>query len=204
MGLGAVGQDHVQFFDVIQGFAIDDRVRAAGVVAYAAADTGPAGSGGVGGIHQAVGNQLSVQVVQHDAGLNPGPHLFFVHFDDLVQVFAEVGDYGMVHGLPGQAGAAGPGQHWDSGLVGHVYDRQNIVHVAGDDHAHRLHLVDTGVGAVENSGRRVELYITGDPASQHALNIAPFRCVNPSCCRGGHVVTPWRRSLKSALSDLSY
>ena len=164
MGLGAVGQDYVQFFDVIKGLAIDDRVRAAGVVAYAAAHAGTAGCSGVWRVHQAVGNQLAVQVIQDDAGLDSGPLFLFIYFYYLVQVLAEIGDDGMVHRLSGQAGATGPRQHWHTSLVGHLYHGQNIFHISGNNHAHRLHLVDAGIGAVKHSGERVKLDLAGDPA----------------------------------------
>ena len=101
MGLSAVREDHVQFFDMVQRLTVDHRVGAAGVVAHAAADAGPAGGGGVRGIHQPIGQQLTVQIIQHDARLDPSPLLFFVDLYDLVQVLAEVGDDGMVHRLAG-------------------------------------------------------------------------------------------------------
>ena len=103
---------------------------------------------------------MAVQVVQHDARLDPGPLLLLIDLDDLVQVLAEIGDDGVVHRLPGQAGPAGAGQHRHAALLGYFDHGQDVFHVPGDHHAHRLHLVDAGVGAVEHTGERVELHFT--------------------------------------------
>ena len=109
VGLSSVGEHGVELLDVIQGLAVNHRMRPTGVVANAAADAGPAGRGGVWSVHQATGHELPVELVQDDAGLDPDPMLFLINLQHLVQVFAEVHHNGMVHSLPGQAGAPGPG-----------------------------------------------------------------------------------------------
>ena len=53
-GFCAVGEDYVQFKDVVAGLAVDDGVGAAGVVADAAADGGAVGGGGVRRVLEAV------------------------------------------------------------------------------------------------------------------------------------------------------
>ena len=116
-----------------------------------------------------MGKELTVQLVQHDAGLDPGPAFFPVDLDDLVQVLAEIGDYGVVDRLARQAGAAGPGQHRHAVVAGHLHYSQNVVLVPGNHHTHRLHLVDAGVGAVEHSGKWVETHLAGDALPQHLL-----------------------------------
>ena len=62
-GRRRIGEDYIQLHNVVQGFAVDHGMGAAGVVAHAAADTGAAGGGGVGGVHQAVGQQFAVELV---------------------------------------------------------------------------------------------------------------------------------------------
>ena len=165
MGRGTVGEDDVQLFDVVQGFAVDDRVGAAGVVADAAADAGAVGRGGVGGVLQAVGGHLAGQLLQDDAGLHPRPLLFGVDFQHIVEVLAEVQHDGVVHGLAGQAGAAGAGQHRDAFPGAKVHHGLHIGRAAGDDDAHRLHLVDAGVGAVKQAGVGVKAHFAGHPAA---------------------------------------
>ena len=116
-----------------------------------------------------MGKELTVQLVQHDARLDPGPAFLPVDLDDLVQVLAEISDYGVVDRLARQAGAAGPGQHGHAVVAGHLHYSQNVVFVPGNHHTHRLHLVDAGIGAVEHSGKWVEAHLAGDALPQHLL-----------------------------------
>ena len=111
VGLGTVGQYHVQLHDVVQGLAVNHRVGAAGVVADAPAHAGPVSRGGVGGVLQAVGEQVAVQLVKNNPRLHPHPLFLLVDLHHLVQVLAEVHHDGMVHRLSRQAGASGPGQY---------------------------------------------------------------------------------------------
>ena len=171
---------------MVQRFAVDHRVGATGVVADASADAGAAGGGGVGRVLHPKGGKLPVELVEDDAGLDPCPAFFGVDLQHLVQVFAEVEDYGMVDRLAGQAGPAAPGQHRDIVLPGNLHHRQHIVHVPGNHHSHRLHLVDAGVGTVQHPGKGVETDLSGDPLPQYIRQFFSFFTVNPGCRGGDH------------------
>ena len=190
VGLVAVGQYHVQFHDVVQGLPVDHGMSAAGVVADAAAHAGAAGSGRVWGIHQPVRQQLAVKLVEDDAGLHSCPRLFLVDLYDLVQVLAEIGDNGVIDGLAGQARAARSWENRDAAVPGHVHHGQDVGGVAGDNHPHRLHLVNAGVGAVEYPGERIETDLAGHPLTQRLLQIAPLRRPNPTRGSGRHSESP--------------
>ena len=148
---GTVGQDYVKLPDVVQGLAVDDGVRAAGVVADAAADAGAVGGGRIRRILEAVGGDLTGQLFKDDAGLDARPLFLGIHLKDVVEVLAEVEDDGVVDGLAGQAGAAGTGQHGDALARAELHDGLDIRGVARDHDAHGFHLVDAGVGAVEQA-----------------------------------------------------
>ena len=188
VGLSPVREDHLHLFYMVQGLAVDHRVGAAGVVANASADAGTVGCGGIGGVLQTVDRQLPVELVQDDSRLDPDPHFLGVDFDNLVQILAEVDDDGMVHGLPGQAGASGAGQDWNVVLLGYFHHCQHVVHGPGDHHPHRLHLVDAGVGAVEDPGIGVEAHLSGNPGSKGLSQVFALFTANTGCRRGagGH------------------
>ena len=76
---------------------------------------------------------------------------FPVDLNDLVQVLAEVHDDGVVHSLPCQARSAGARQHRHAVLASYLDHRLHVGGAAGDDHAHWLHLVNAGVGAVKHA-----------------------------------------------------
>ena len=180
MSGGPVGEYNVQLLDVIQGLAVDDGVGAAGVVADATAHAGAVGGGRIRSVLQPVGAHLAGELVQDDAGLDAGPLLFGVHLQDVVEVLAEVHDNGVVNGLAGEAGSAGSGQHGDAFAGGELDHGLYIGGGARDDHPHRLHLVNAGVGAVEQPGMRVETHLAVDAAAQLVSNLLAFAAANPA------------------------
>ena len=159
---------------------------AAGIVANAAAHAGPIGRGRVGRVLQAIGQQMAIQGIQHNARLHPRPPLLRIDLDNLVQVLAEIHHDGMVDRLAGQAGAAGPGQYRNPAIPGDFQHRQHILDAAGDNHAHRLHLVNGGVGAVEDPGKGVKAHFAGDPLFQFSGQFGPFPPLNPLRRRRSH------------------
>ena len=186
MGAGPIGQDDIQFLDVVQSLAVDDGVGAAGVVADAAAHARPVGGGGVGSVLQPVGTHLAGELIQDDAGLDAGPLLLGVHLQDVVQVLAEVHDDGVVDGLAGEAGAAGAGKHRDAFAGGEFHHGLHVGSRARNHHADRFHLVDAGVGAVEQAGMRIEADLAVHAAAQFVGDILAFAAANPAFHYRGH------------------
>jgi hypothetical protein len=126
-------------------------VGAAGVVAQASADGGAVGRGGVDAVLQADPGSGLVELGQDDTRLHPCPAFFALDLEDARHARREVHDDGVVHRLPGQAGAAAAGQDGYAGGRGHVQDVLDVRGRARNDDGNRFHLVDGGVGGVEEA-----------------------------------------------------
>ena len=105
-GTAAIAQDHVEAAHMIDGLAVDDRVRARGVIADHAAEVGPARSGNVGTEHQAVRRQGAVELIENNARLHAGSLARGIDVEDLVEVLAAIDDQPRADRLPRQASAA--------------------------------------------------------------------------------------------------
>ena len=117
----------------------------------------------------AVGVELPVEVVQHDARLDPCPPFLGVHLQELVHVLAEVEHQAGVHALTGKAGATAAGEDGDAVLGGDFDGGLHVVGVAWDNHADGLHLVDAGIGAVEDAREVVEPHIASNALLEFVL-----------------------------------
>ena len=98
----------------------------------------------------------------------------------LVHVLAEVEHQAGVDALTGKAGATAAGEDGDAVLGGDFDGGLHVVGVAGNYHADRLHLVDGGIGAVEDAREVVEPHIASDALLEFVLE-----------CRG--IGVPWMR-----------
>ena len=86
----AIGERHYLLEHVVDGLAVEHAARAAGVVGHHAADGGAACGGNVGRKPHAQRLQVSVQLIEHDAGLDAHPALGGIHFQHAVVVRFEV------------------------------------------------------------------------------------------------------------------
>ena len=154
---------------MVDGLAVDDGMGAAGVVADAATDAGAVGGGGVGGVVVAVGVKLAVQVVEDDSRLDPCPALLGVDLQNLIHVLAEVQHQAGVDTLASEAGATAAWQDGDAVLGGDFNRSLHVVGIAGNHDTDGLHLVDGGVGAVEDPREVVETHVAGDASLQLLL-----------------------------------
>ena len=78
--------------DVIDGLAVAERPGAGRVVADHPADRGPVAGRDVGPEHQAQRLQVGVELVEHDARLDPDGHRVAIDDADPVQVLREIKD----------------------------------------------------------------------------------------------------------------
>ena len=115
--------------------------------------------------------------------------LLLVHFKELVHVLAEVHDNGMVNTLSGQAGASGAGQNRYLVVPGYFHYCQHIVDAAGNHHAHRLHLVDAGVSAVEDARKGVKSHFPRNSAPYFLGQLFTVFASN-TIGGGGHGILP--------------
>ena len=127
-------------------------------------------------------------MVQHNPRADPGPGFLRVDLHQLIQVLAEIHHNGVVHGLPGKAGAAAPGKHWNAVVPGYLNHCLNVVNVPGDDDPDRVHPVDAGVGGIKNSGIVVEAHLAIDAPPQQLGQFFPlpalYSITRGNC--GGH------------------
>ena len=116
----------------------------------------------------------AVEGVEDYAGLDTGPTFVGIDLDEGVHVLGEVEDNGVVDGLTGEAGAAAAGEDGDAGAAGDVDGGEDVVLVAGDDDADGFHLVDAGVGAVEDLREGVEADFAFDQLAEFLFQGAGF------------------------------
>ena len=153
----------------------------------------PVGGGGVGGIVIAVPVEVAVEVVQHDARLHPSPAFLGVDLQQLVHVLTEVQHQAGVDALTCQARATAPGQDGDPVLGGHLNGGLHVVGIAGNHDTDGFHLVDAGIGAVEDSREVVETYVTRDALLQLLLEFSGVGLLRYGSC--SHRVPPGTRWL---------
>ena len=120
-------------------------------------------------VAQSVDAQLAVQLVQHDPRLDDAGPRVRINGNQPVTVLRPVEHHGGVGALPGEAGAAAPGQH------GHVVAAADgdcghgRVHVARHDHANR-HLPEVGrISGIGRARADVEAHLSVDPVTQRPL-----------------------------------
>ena len=118
---------------MVNGLAVYDGVRPAGIVADHAADIGPTARGYIGREHQAVGLQEGIELIEHQARLNPNPALVRVELQDPTHVFGKIDMDRRGHRLAGQTRAAAAGQDSRLLLSGNFYGSDDIGLVFGHD-----------------------------------------------------------------------
>ena len=95
----AVGQHRIDRLHVLARIAVAQRAGAAGIVAHHAADGGARGGRDVDREPQAVGLEPPVELVEHDAGLDPAAGIGDIDLDQAVEIFRAVDDQQFVDGL---------------------------------------------------------------------------------------------------------
>ncbi len=191
MRLGAVGQHRVDRAHVVAHRAVAQRAPAAGVVRRHAADCCARGGRDIDREPEAVGLELAVQVIEHDAGLDRAALLADVDFVDLRQILRAVDDQRLVDGLTGLRGAATSRQHADPLRARKCKRALGFCDRARRDHAKWRHLVVRGVCRIAPAAEAVEHHVAGDLGLQLAFQ--PRQQL-----RGGHAPL---RAKNSAMSS---
>ena len=113
--------------------------------AHHAAERGAVTARRIRPYHPAVRRQVSVESVEHHAGLHSNPPLLGVDLQDGIEVPGTVDDQGRTDGLPGQRRPAPSRQHRHVIPGGRLQRRLHIVGMPGDEHAKGLDLADAGI-----------------------------------------------------------
>ena len=141
-------------------------MRAGRVIANDPAQGGAVAAGGVRAKLQVVWGQLLVELVEHQARLDPHPPLFNIHLQHLVQVSGQIDHQSRVDGLSGQGTAAPPGQDRNLVLRGQLNRSLHIRRAARDQHTMGHDLVDAGIGAVKHPAVRIRSQFAGNLFTQ--------------------------------------
>ncbi len=156
-----IRQHHVERAHVVDRHAVAHRMTAGRVVADHSADRGPVRRRGVGAEQQPAGGGGHVQLLLHDAWLNPGGSGFGVDVKDPVHMPGEVHHDGGTDGLPGQARPGPPGQHRHPGRRRDADHGRHIGRVARKHDSDRLDRVHAGIPRIQVPGVLVELDLAG-------------------------------------------
>jgi hypothetical protein len=121
-------------------------------------------------VFQLVPLQLPVELVEHDARLDHADAGLFVDRQQLVAVLRPVDHDRLVAALPGQAGAAAPGER-GHGQLAADRDRGDARSDGARDHDPDRHLPEVGrVGRVGAAASRVEPDLAVHPAAQRVAS----------------------------------
>ena len=115
-----------------------------------------AGSGGEG---KAVFLRGAAQLVVDEAGFHPGVALFWIEFQQAIEVLRKVDDDGGVARLAGEAGARASSEDGDAVLAADCYCGDHVLDRLRDDHADGNLTIVTEVGGVKCAGSVVETHL---------------------------------------------
>ncbi len=151
-----IRQDDFCRDEMVSGHAIQDGMRAGGIVADHAAQRGAFRGGRVGAEDQTMFSGSSIERGKNEARFHGGGAGLGVNVHQFVEPARAIQDQGFTNSLPGQrrTGAARQERYL---VFGRQFDSSvQVVLGFREGNAERLDLVDGGVGAVENTAGRVE------------------------------------------------
>ena len=168
---GSVVEEDAKLFDVVYGLAAEQGMRAAGVVADHATDGAAIVGGGVGGEDELVGDEMFLQRVEDDAGLNTGELMFGIDLEDLVHVLGEIEDDGDVAALSGETGSSAAREDGSAVFSAQGDGGDDVCFVAGDDQADGDLAVVRRVGGVHGAASAVEADFAAHLLLEFALEL---------------------------------
>ncbi|MBV6505262.1 MAG: hypothetical protein ILNGONEN_00820 [Syntrophorhabdaceae bacterium] len=161
----------MNFQNMIDGFAVNQRAGAGGIVADHAADIGAITRCGFRRKMQAGRFDLLIQFIAHETRLNAHPTLVLVQLKNAIHEFGTINHQRLADGLAGQARAAPARQNRHAVFRRGANRLHDIVFVARDNHANRLNLVQAGVGAVQIARDLVKIYFAFDFAPEFDFEV---------------------------------
>ena len=101
MGDASIGEDGVLLQHMIDGLAVNERPRSAGIIGHHAAQGGAAGCRDIGSEAQAVLLDCCVQLVEHDARFHTSPTLCRIDLQKAIEILRGVDLQARTDGLAG-------------------------------------------------------------------------------------------------------
>ena len=192
----AVRQHGLDRQHIVAHGAVAHRASAAGIVAGHAADGGARGGRDIDREPQPVRLELTVEIVEHDAGLDLAARALDIEIEDAGEIFGAVHHQRFADRLPGLRRSAPARQHAHAFRTGNPYRPFGFFYRARGDHADRHDLVMRGVGGITAAGEAVELHLPAQLGLQPPFQaghydrhgIGPFRAQISLCMKGSFAV----------------
>ncbi len=151
--------------EVVGGFAVGGRMRAAGVIADHPADRASIFGRRIGREEQALSRERGVEMTLHHARLNDSQPPRGIDTLNRVHVFGEVEHQGGVAGLTGKARASAAREHRHRVLARQRQRIEDVALVARDDDPERDAPIVRRVGRVDRLRGGVEAHLALHPAA---------------------------------------
>ena len=159
---GAIGEDHLDGFDIFGDVTVFERMRSCGVICNDAGDGRPVAAGWVRADLLTVGSQISVEVIQDYAGLTCDRLSVVAYPYDAFHIAGSIDDNAGAKRLTCQTGSSPSADYGEIGLAGIFYYRCDIGGVAYGYDASRNDLVDAGVGTESDPVKNINQHIAFD------------------------------------------
>src|SRR5262245_24576239 len=164
-----VVQQKIKFLDVVRRCPPCQGMSTAGVITDHAADRAPAVRRGIGAEGQTVASRCRAQVIEHDAGLDPGDPPIRVDLNESAEIARRIDDETATGRLAGDAGASAAQRDGRTALASGGDGRGNLLAGARDDDPDGYVPVVGRVGGIKRSCARVERDNAGDGLTQPLL-----------------------------------
>ena len=162
----AVIGEHLQRFDVVDGFPRHQRMDAAGVVADHSADCAVGVGGRIGAECEVVLLGLAAKIVEDDAWFDRGVFLFRIELEDAMHILREIEYDSDVAALTGQRCSTASGQDRCAELSGQGDSGNHVVRITRQHDADGYLPIVRGVSRVHGAGAVIEPNLSPNLAAE--------------------------------------
>src|SRR5215472_10497246 len=106
------------------------------------------------------------QMIEHNAGLNPGVFLLCIEFQDLVEILGKIYDDRNVAALSGKTGPATARQNWSAIISGERNSLDHVLNCFGNYDADRNLAIVGSIIGIERAAAFIESNFAADRATQ--------------------------------------
>ncbi len=157
----AVGQHRLQFENMVDGLAVEDRPCSRGVVGDHPADRGAVRGRDIGGEEQPVRPERLVQLIENTPWFDTDPALVGIDLEHAVEVLGAVENHSRPDRLPGLRRATAAGRDRHAEPCAHSHRSRDIRGIRREGDHERHDLVDAGIRGKERPVERVAPHVVG-------------------------------------------